>query len=219
MSTKTTKDTKMERLRILLADDHLIVRVGFSGMISLRTDFEVIAEAEDGIRAVELYRMHRPDVALLDLRMPRMSGLEALAEIRREFSEARVIMLTTYSGEEDIRRALDAGASGYLTKEIAPQELARAIETVARGERYLPESIKRSFQESSDTPPLTARELEVLGLLIKGLNSREIGTTLACTERTAKFHIGNILTKLNASDRAEAVAAAYERGILHAGAG
>ncbi len=209
---------KERRIRILIADDHLIVRVGFVGMIALHTDLEVVAQAEDGIQAVELYKKHTPDVALMDLRMPRMSGLEALQEIRRHNSAARIIMLTTYSGEEDIRRALTAGACGYLTKEIAPDELVHAIRIVDRGERYLPDSVNRTFKESQDTPSLTSREMEVLHLLIKGLNSREIGAALACSERTAKFHVANILNKLHVADRAEAVAAAYERGILHPGA-
>ena len=212
------REASSKPIRILIADDHLIVRVGFIGMISLQSGLEVVAQAENGRQAVEMYGRHLPDVALMDLRMPQLSGVEATLAIREEHPDARIIMLTTYSGEEDIRRALAAGASGYLTKEIAPEELVLAIRTVARGERYLPPSVSRSFEESRETHPLTERELEVLQLLIKGLNSREIGGVLACTERTAKFHIGNILAKLNAADRAEAVAAAYERGILHPGA-
>ncbi len=212
------KKTAPQPIRILIADDHLIVRVGFVGMIALHTDLEVVAQAEDGQQAVDLHRECRPDITLMDLRLPKLSGVDALLAIREHDPEARVIMLTTYSGEEDIRRAIAAGAWGYLTKEIAPNELVLAIRTVAGNERYFPASVSKMLKASADTPPLTARELEVLHLLIKGLNSQEIGGVLACTERTAKFHIGNILSKLHASDRAEAVAIAYERGILHPGA-
>jgi DNA-binding NarL/FixJ family response regulator len=208
-------DPSRSPTRILIADDHLIVRMGFVAMIALHPDLQVVAQAADGQEAIDQYRKHQPDIVLMDLRMPHKSGVEATTQIRKEFPGARVVMLTTYAGDEDIYRALQAGAQGYLTKEIAPDDLITAIRTVMRGEQFLPTLVRESLAARGSTAALTARELEALTLLAKGFSNREIGDLLGCSERTAKFHVENIIAKLEVSDRTEAVSAAFERGILH----
>ena len=202
-------------VRILLVDDHYVVRAGLAAILNLQPEFAVVAEAEDGSSALERFREHQPDVTLMDLRMPGMSGIEATAAIRQEFPSAKIIMLTTYDGDEDIYRALEAGACGYLLKKTTRQELVKAIRTVYVAERYIPAEIAQRLAERSPNSNLTAREIEVLQLVVKGLSNREIGGTLGCTERTAKFHVQNILAKLEVSDRTEAATAAIQRGILH----
>lgn len=184
-------------------------------MISLETDMTVVGQADNGLRAVESFREHRPDVTLMDLRMPQMSGVEAAAAIRNEFPGACILMLSTYSGDEDIHRAMSAGARGYLLKDAAADELWSAIRCVASGASYLPKAIAQSLAEREGESGLTARETEVLGLLVKGLSNREIGAILGFTENTTKYHVKNILAKLGAADRTEAATVAYERGILH----
>ena len=207
--------TKPSQIRLLVVDDHLVVRMGVVALLKRRKDFEVVAEAEDGAQAVERYRQHRPDVCLMDIRMPKLTGVQALAAIRAEFPEARVIMLTTYDGDSDIHGALAAGASGYILKDVEGDELVLAIREVHRGLRYLPTEVAQRLAERSETGELTPRELEVLQLLAKGFSNKEIASGLNFTEFTAKAHVRNILEKLGADDRMGAVMEAVQRGIVH----
>ena len=207
--------TKPQQIRLLVVDDHLVVRMGLVALLNRRKDFEVVAEAEDGAQAVERYREYRPDVCLMDIRMPKLTGVQALAAIRAEFPEARVIMLTTYDGDSDIRGALAAGASGYLLKDVEGDELVLAIRAVHAGRRYLPTEVAQRLAERSASPELTPRELEVLELLVKGLSNKQIAEVLDFTEFTSKAHVRNIIGKLRAGDRTGAVTEAIQRGIVH----
>lgn len=202
-------------IRIMLVDDHQMVRLGLATVIELSGDMRVVAEAEDGPRAVEEFRRHRPDVVLMDLRMPGMSGIEATRAIRGEFPEVRVMMLTTYDFDEDIHRALEAGACGYVLKDARRHEVLAAIRRVHAGERYLPTAVATRLAERAGDDELTAREIEVLELIAKGLSDKEIAATLAFTLHTAKAHVKSILRKLGVSARTEAATLALQRGILH----
>lgn len=202
-------------IKIIIADDHYVVRMGLVAILKLQPDMIVLGEAEDGSGALELYRQHRPDVTLMDLRMPGMNGVEATLAICQEFPQAKILILTTYDREEDIYRALQAGARGYMSKRVLGQQLVEAIKTVHAGGKYIPGEVARRLAEHVPGCDLTARELEVLRLLSKGLNNKEIGNLMGFTRFTAKFHVQNILQKLGASDRTEAVAAAVQRGILN----
>ena len=206
---------KKKSIRILLVDDHYMVRVGLMAILSLETEFNVVGEAEDGPHALELFRKHIPDITLMDLRMPGMSGVETTVAIRKEFPDARIIMLTTYDGDEDIYRGLQVGAQGYVLKRVLGGELVAAIKAVHAGGRYLSAEATRRLSERAPGSDLTARELEVLQYMAKGLNNKEIGGLIGCSRFTAKFHVQNILQKLQVADRTEAVAAAMQRGILH----
>jgi DNA-binding NarL/FixJ family response regulator len=203
------------KIRIIVADDHAIVRQGFVALINTAPDMEVIDSANDGKAAVELFRRHKPDVVLMDLRMPVMTGVEAIVAIRKEFSDARVIVLTTYDGDEDIYRALQAGARGYLLKDVFFEELQSAIRTVHRGLRHIPKAVAERLADRMSSSELTSRELEVLRLIVKGQSNREIGNTLAISEATVKSHINNILSKLGVTDRTQAATTALQRGIVH----
>ncbi len=177
-------------------------------------DFIVVAQGDGGEKALDLYRQHQPDVILLDIRMPRIDGIETLKILRAEFPEARVLMLSTSNLEEDFVQALDAGASGYLVKTAEPEELILAIRTVRAGERYLPKSIASRLAARPQRRTFTPRELDVLDLLRRGMTNRDIGLALGLSENTAKTHVKGLFFKLEAADRAEAVARAYERGLL-----
>jgi DNA-binding NarL/FixJ family response regulator len=202
-------------IRIMIVDDHPIVRHGFAGMIATEPSMSVIAEAENGQRALELFRQHRPDITLMDLRMPGMTGVEAILAIRKEFPESRIIVLTTYDGDEDIYRALQAGAQGYLLKDMYCDEIVGAIRAVHKGKRHIPSQIANRLAERMVGQELTSREKEVLGLMAKGNSNREIAADLAITEATVKGHVSNILSKLGVTDRTQAVTAAIQRGIVH----
>jgi DNA-binding NarL/FixJ family response regulator len=200
-------------IRILLVDDHFVVRSGLAMLLEQQDDFVVVGEADDAEQAVAHFRKFRPDVTLMDVRMPGASGIDALQQIRAEFPEARVVMLTTYDLDEDAFLALDAGAVGYLIKSVRHAELFAAVRQVHAGERCVP----KALEERLATAPrsrLSPREVETLDLLARGFSNREIGSALQVTERTAKAHVQAILTKLEAADRAEAVDAAYKRGLL-----
>jgi DNA-binding NarL/FixJ family response regulator len=199
-------------IRILVAEDHLIARVGVTSIINMQSDMKVIAEAVNGQQALQLFRKHLPEVVLLDIRMPVLSGLEAAAAIRTEFPEARMIALTTYGGDEDIRRALAAGVKAYLTKDVLHGELLKAIRAVHAGQTYLPARLA-TIQEHS--PHLSAREVEVLRLIVDGLPNRLIAHKLNIAEATAKNHVKNILGKLGVRDRTQAATTAIQRGIVH----
>jgi DNA-binding NarL/FixJ family response regulator len=202
-------------IRILLVDDHYVVRMGLKAIISSDARLAVVAEADDGAQAIDYYRKHKPDVVLMDLRMPGMSGIEATRGLHREFPEARVVMLTTFDGDEDIHRALEAGARGYLLKNIPGPEFLKALHRVHSGGRYLPEAVAARLAERIPCSDLTVRELEVLQLVEKGLSNREIGEVLGVSENTTKTHLKAILGKLGVTDRTEAVTTALHRGILH----
>jgi two-component system, NarL family, response regulator len=203
-----------ERIRILVAEDHLVARVGVTTIVNMQEDMVVVAEAANGTQAVELYRQHLPDVTLLDMRMPVMSGVEAAVAIRIEFPQARMIALTTYGGDEDIRRALNAGVAAYLTKDVLHDELLKAIRAVHAGEKYLPATVAALASEDNN-PELSAREMQVLELIVQGLANKQIAYQLSIAEHTVKNHVKSILSKLEVQDRTQAATAAIQRGIVH----
>jgi len=202
-------------IRILIAEDHLIARVGVKTILNTQPDMNVVAEAANGALAVELHRQHRPDITLMDMRMPGTSGLEAIVAIKAERPQARIIALSTYGGDEDIRRALNAGVRAYLTKDVLHDELIRAIHAVHAGETYLPPSIAAALEASSLSASLSARELEVLELIVKGHGNKQIAYALGIAEHTVKNHVKSILSKLAVEDRTQAATAAIQRGIIH----
>jgi DNA-binding NarL/FixJ family response regulator len=204
-----------DKIRILVAEDHLVARVGVSTIVNMQPDMTVVAEASNGQQAVELFRKHRPDVTLLDLRMPGMGGVEAATAIRAEFPTARMIALTTYGGDEDIRRALAAGVLAYLTKDVLHDELLKAIRAVHEGHTYLPAAVAAALAAQLPRPDLSAREIQVLELIVRGLANKQIAYTLNIAEHTVKNHVKNILSKLGAQDRTQAATAAIQRGIIH----
>ncbi len=201
-------------IRVLVVDDHSVVRAGLEAILQQEPGVKVIATCEDGFRAVETHRIHRPQVILMDVKMPRMSGIEATRAILREDAEAKVVMLTTYDTEEDIYQAMEAGARGYLLKTAFDDEVFTAISRVFAGEMYLPQAVAQQLALRRAAKGLTPRELDVLALTAKGLHNREIGMLLGFSERTSRFHLSNILFKLSASDRTEAVSIAIARGIF-----
>jgi len=199
----------------MIVDDHFVFRAGLRAVLSLRKDFEVVAEADTPGTALEQFREHRPALTLMDVRMPGGSGINAVQKIRAEFPEARIVMLTTFDGDEDIHQALAAGASSYLLKSVPGPELLRAIEAAALGERYIPPEVQRRLEERATFGQLTDREREVLPLVVKGLTNRDIARVLKFTEFTAKAHVRSIIAKLAAADRTELVAIAVQRGLVH----
>jgi DNA-binding NarL/FixJ family response regulator len=199
----------------MVVDDHPIVREGFGGMIGTEADMTVVAEASSGEEAIALFQRHRPDVTLMDLRMPGMDGLETMRHILRQFPHSRFIVLTTYDGDEDIYRALEAGAQAYLLKHMLCDEILTAIRTVHAGHRRIPTAVGTRLAERLSSAALSARELEVLQLLGTGNSNRDVACALAITEATVKGHVTNILTKLGAVDRTQAVIIALKRGLIH----
>ena len=199
----------------MLVDDHYVVRMGLRAVLDLQPDMAIVAEAEDGAEAVKLFLQHKPDVVLMDLRMPGISGIEAVERIRKDFPNARILMLTTFDGDEDIYRAMEAGAYGYLLKNAPRSELLAAIRQVHNGKQYLPAGIARSLAERRASEHLTEREVEALELASKGCSNKEIASVLAITEHTAKAHMKHILEKLGVEDRTGAVTLALRRGIIH----
>jgi two-component system NarL family response regulator len=202
-------------IRILVAEDHLVARVGVSTIVNMQPDMTVVAEASNGQQAVELYKKHLPDVTLLDLRMPVMTGVEAATAICRENPKARMIALTTYGGDEDIRRALAAGVQAYLTKDVLHDELLKAIRAVHAGQTYLPAAVAASLAAQIPRPDLSAREVQVLELIVQGLANKQIAYSLSIAEHTVKNHVKSILSKLGVQDRTQAATVAIQRGIIH----
>ena len=198
-----------------MIDDQAVVRQGFVSLISTVSDMEIVAEGSNGREAVELFRQHQPDITLIDLRMPLMSGVEAIGEIRREFPGARIIVLTTYDGDEDIYRSVQAGAQGYLLKDMFFEELESAIRKVHGGARLIPGSVAERLAARMSSSELTSRELEVLRQIVDGKSNKEIANVLSISEATVKSHINNILSKLGVSDRTQAATRALQRGIVH----
>ena len=202
-------------IRVMAVDDHPIYRDGLAAVLALYEDLQLVAEAADGAAAVELFREHRPDVTLMDLSMPVMGGAESIARIIVEFPSARIIALTTYQGDEDIHRALDAGARGYLLKDVLRNEVAQAIRTVHRDRWVLPDIVARRLAEFVPRVELTERERTILELMAKGLKNKQIAEEIGRAEATVKVHVMHILEKLGARDRTEAVVTALRRGIIH----
>jgi len=202
-------------IRILIAEDHLIARVGVSAIVNMQEDMAVVAEAANGQQAVEMFKLHRPDVVLMDMRMPGMSGVEAAEAIRRLSPQARIVALTTYGGDEDIHRALQAGVQAYLTKDVLHDELLKAIRAVYAGEHYLPAAVAAALAAQVPRPNLSPREMEVLTLIVRGLGNKQIAFELRIAEHTVKNHVKNILSKLGVEDRTQATTAAIQRGIIH----
>lgn len=204
-----------DKIKIMVIDDQAVVRQGFVSLINTVSDMEIVAEGANGQQAIELYRQHRPDITLMDLRMPVLSGVEAITQIRREFSGARIIVLTTYDGDEDIYRSVQAGAQGYLLKDMFFDELEAAIRKVHSGARLIPGSVAERLAARMSSAELTARELEVLQQIVAGKSNKEIATAFTISEATVKTHINNILSKLGVSDRTQAATTALQRGLVH----
>jgi len=202
-------------IRVLCVDDHPLVRKGIASILANEADLQLVGEAGDGREAVQAFRLHRPDVTLMDLRMPNMDGIQATRLIRRETPEARIIALTSYDGDQDIYRSLEAGVRGYLLKEMVHTEIVRAIRVIHSGKRLMPPEVAERLSEYSPQVTLTPREIEVLAFVARGLGNKEIGAQLGTAAGTVKMHLQNILCKLGASDRAHAVALAVRRGIIY----
>jgi DNA-binding NarL/FixJ family response regulator len=202
-------------IRVLVVDDHFVVRMGLTTLINTQADMTVVGEAANGKQGVELFRLHKPDVALMDLRMPEMGGVDAINAIREVYPECRIIVLTTFDGDEDIFRAFQAGARAYLLKDMHHDELLSAIRAVHQGQRFIPPAIATRLAERMPRSELTARELEVLKLIVKGMSNKEIAAALFITEGTVKIHVNNVLGKMGVSDRTKAATTALQRGIVH----
>lgn len=202
------------RIRILIAEDHFVARAGLVAVLNSQPDMQVVAEASDGEEAVTLFLKLHPDLALLDMRMPERSGDEAATAILEQQPDARLIALTTYGGIDDVRRALAAGMKGYLTKEVLRDELLKAIRAVHLGGTYLPQNLHQALAKDGHEP-LSAREHEVLRLIVAGLGNKQIAYSLNIAEPTVKSHVKNILTKLSVADRTQATTEAIRLGIVH----
>jgi DNA-binding NarL/FixJ family response regulator len=206
---------KPNPIRVMLVDDHPAFRKGITALIESEPDLQVVAETGDGREALEIYRQNKPDVVLMDLRLPGMGGVEITMAIRKEFPEARVIVLTTFDTDEDIFRAIQSGAKSYLLKDTPDDELATAIRSVHAGKQILSEKLAGRLAERQLRPELSQRETEVLQLLIKGRSNKEIGSALFLCEDTIKAHFKTLFTKLKVQDRTEAAISAIRHGIVH----
>jgi Response regulator containing a CheY-like receiver domain and an HTH DNA-binding domain len=202
------------QIRVLSADDHALLREGIAAVINGQADMTMIAQAASGREAIQLYREHRPDVTLMDLRMPDITGIDALIAILAEFPDARIVMLTTFEGDVEIQRALAAGARGYLLKNMPPKELVDAIREVHAGRKRIPREVAAQLAEHIGDERLTEREIDVLQHVAGGNRNRDIAELLAISEETVKVHVKHIMEKLGASDRTAAVAIAVRRGII-----
>lgn len=208
-----TTETRGQKIRILLVDDHIIVRMGLSFAVNNQPDMEVIGQAEDGNEAIEMYRKHRPDVVLLDLRMPKRNGFETIALLRQESGPARILVLSNYDGGDEIAAAIQGGARGFIGKDAGLGELLGAIRQVHAGEQVIPPDVARRLA-SRISSQLSPREIEVLTLIGRGRSNKEIGSTLNVAESTVKVHVTNILAKLGVADRTQAILSAIKQGII-----
>ncbi len=206
--------TQNRTITVLIVDDHPLMRAGIAGEINAQRDMKVVAEAEDGGTALQLFRTHRPDVTLLDLKMPRMNGIDCLTAIRAEFRQARIIVLTTAAGDIQAARAFQGGAAGFLLKDTLRSELVTTIRLIHAGGRKIPPEIAMQMAEHSGEDALSEREIEVLRCVAKGKSNKIIADELAISEHTVKNHLKNILSKLNADDRTHAVTIAVKRGYI-----
>lgn len=206
---------QQKKVRVLCVDDHRLVREGLALIIDRQPDMSVVAAASTGEEAIQFFKDHRPDITIMDLQLGAMSGVEAIKAIRREDPGARVVVLTMYQGDEDIYRALEAGAATYLLKDLPSEDLLRLIREVHAGQRPMNADVQARLAERASRPALTPRELQVLQLVADGLRNREIATKLGISEETAQVHVKNILAKLQVNDRTAATSVALRRGIIH----
>jgi len=204
----------VEEIRVMIADDHPVVCRGIAAIVQSEPGMRIVGEASNGRQAVEMYRALLPNVALIDLRMPVLSGLDAIREIHREFPKAHIITLTTYKGDEDVYRALKAGAQGYLLKGMSNSELLDAIRIVNSGRKHLPRPVMDTLANRPPESDLSDREMEVLELIVKGMSNKQIADKLGITESTVKWHVNLILSRLKVGDRTAAAVAALRRGII-----
>ena len=212
MSSQMTNNKK---INVLVVDDHPLMRVGIAAIIDGRPGMTTVAQAGSGEEAIELYERHLPDITLMDLRLPRMSGVHTIRSIRRTHPQARFVVLTTYEGDEDIHQALEAGAQGYIIKGMPYDTLIDALERVHAGGRFLPSPVKRALASRTPDSDLSQRERQVLELLATGNSNKKISELLGITEATVKCHVSTILMRLNAVDRTQAVVSALQRGLVH----
>jgi two-component system, NarL family, response regulator len=204
----------VEKIRVMIADDHPVVCRGLSAIIRAERGMRVVGEASNGQQLIQMFRQHTPDVTLIDLRMPVMDGVEAVRIIRRDYPSAGILILTTYKGDEDIFRALEAGAQGYLLKGMPPHELLDAIRNVHHGLRYLPPPVLETLASRPPNSALSNRELQVLKLIVKGMSNKRIGEELGISQSTVKWHVNIVLARLNVADRTAAAITALRRGIV-----
>jgi DNA-binding NarL/FixJ family response regulator len=203
------------KIKVMVVDDHPLMRVGVASIVNARSDMTVVAQTGTGEEAVVLYHRHRPDITLMDLRLPGMSGVDAILAIRAKDPQSRFVVLTTYEGDEDIHQALDAGAQGYVIKGMPYQTLIEALQRVYHGGRFLPPPVARALASRLPDSELSSREQEVLHLLVEGQTNKEIANQLGISEATVKCHVSTILMRLNVSDRTQAVVTALQRGLVH----
>ena len=203
-----------ESIRVLIVEDHHVVRQGLVALLNVVDGLKVVAEAADGVEAITQFRKHQPDITLVDLRLPRLSGVEVIERIRMETAQARFIVLTTYDGDEDIYRALQAGAKAYLLKGMTTDELIATIRAVHAGKSHIPPAIAQRLAERMGTEELTPREFDVLEQIVRGKSNKDIAIELEIGEATVKTHINSLLSKLGVTDRTQAATAAIQRGII-----
>ena len=211
----TALPTPTKPIRLLIVDDHFVVRIGLTSALNLEPDMQVIAEARSGKEAVALFQKHRPDIVVMDYQLPELNGAQATAAIRAQTPDARIIVLSVYKGEEDVHRAVQAGASGYLPKSAEPRELVDAIRAIHNGGQYFPAAISAALRQRQARGKLSEREQEVLVMIVRGRSNKEIAAALGISENTVKVHTTKVFEKLNVADRLEAATAAIQRGIVH----
>ena len=214
VSASPTISTPVRPIRVLVADDHPAVRAGLAAVLGQEAEIAMVGEAENGERALALYRAHQPHVVLMDLRMPVMNGVEAIRAIRTEFPGARILALTTFDGDADIRQALDAGASGYMLKDMLLSAVVEAVRAVHRGERVIPPNVAARLAEFREDENLSRREIEILALVAQGLSNKDVARAIGRTNETVKIHLKSIFSKLGVTRRTEAVTTALARGLI-----